>query len=182
MTDRLDERVKRLPRKPGVYLMKDAKPRVIYVGKAIDLRARVSSYFATSRPSHPRTDALVERIHTVDVIVTDTELEALLVEQSLIKQYRPRYNVNLKDDKRFPYLRLSLAHPHPGIEVTRNLSDKRSKYFGPYTDVASLRHTVKRLRRRFRSACAPITASRSATSGSASTTSSGAARRPVRDA
>lgn len=145
----LDEKVRALPRDSGVYLMKDRRHRVIYVGKARDLRSRVGSYFVPSRVSHPRTDALVEKITDVDVLVTDSELEALILEQSLIKEYRPRYNVNLKDDKRFPYLRVNLGHPRPGVEISRQIGDRTTRAFGPYADVASLRHTVKRLRRAF---------------------------------
>lgn len=149
MNEALSDKVKALPRSPGVYLMKDLRGKVVYVGKARTLRARVSSYFAASRTPHPRTDALVAKIADVDFIVTDSELDALILEQSLIKEYRPRYNVNLKDDKRFPYLRITRAHAYPGVEITRQLGDAKSRYFGPYTDVASLRHTVKRLRRAF---------------------------------
>ncbi len=138
-----------LPRTPGVYFMKDRRGKVLYIGKARILRARVASYFAPSRTPHPRTDALVAKIEDVDYLVTDTELEALILEQSLIKEYKPRYNVNLKDDKRFPYLRLTLGHAFPGVEITRQSGDSTSRYFGPYADVASLRHTVKRLRRAF---------------------------------
>jgi excinuclease ABC subunit C len=142
-------KAKTLPRRPGVYLMKGAQGRVLYIGKARDLRQRVSSYFQPSRPSHPRTDVLVRSVRDVDFIVTDSELEALILEQSMIKEYRPRYNVNLKDDKRYPYVRLTVGHPVPRLEITRRLGDKRSRYYGPYADVASLRHTVKRLRRAF---------------------------------
>lgn len=149
MLAELDDKVRALPHGPGVYLMKDRRHRVIYVGKARDLRARVSSYFAPSRAPHPRTDVLVGHIRDVDFLVTDTELEALILEQSLIKEYRPRYNVNLKDDKRFPYLRVDLGHRAPGVEITRRIGDRTARTFGPYADVASLRHTVKRLRRAF---------------------------------
>ena len=138
-----------LPRTPGVYFMKDRRGKVLYIGKARVLRSRVASYFAPSRVPHPRTDALVRKIADVDYLATDSELEALILEQSLIKEYKPRYNVNLKDDKRFPYLRLTLGHAFPGVEVTRQSGDPSSRYFGPYADVASLRHTVKRLRRAF---------------------------------
>lgn len=149
MTDALKETVQALPRSPGVYLMKDRRGKILYVGKARSLRSRVASYFAASRVPHPRTDALVERIVDLDFIVTDTDLEALILEQSLIKQNRPRYNVRIKDDKKYPYLKLTTGHRFPGVEVTRDVRDRSARFFGPYADVASLRHTVKRLRRAF---------------------------------
>ncbi len=149
MTAALQDKVRALPRSPGVYLMTARSGRVLYIGKARDLKQRVSSYFAPSRPAHPRTDALVAKVHDVDFIVTDSELEALILEQTMIKEQKPRYNVNLKDDKRFPYLRLTLGHPFPKLEITRQLGDESSRYFGPYADVASLRQTVKLLRRAF---------------------------------
>jgi excinuclease ABC subunit C len=144
-----DAKVKALPQRSGVYLMKDRRGKVLYIGKALHLRSRVSSYFQPSRTPHPRTDALVKQVRDVDVLVTDSELEALILEQSMIKEYSPRYNVNLKDDKRFPYVQITTGHPYPAIFITRKLGDKSSRYFGPYVDVGSLRQTVKRLRRAF---------------------------------
>ena len=123
MTPELQSKVRALPRSPGVYLMTAASGKVIYIGKARDLRQRVASYFAPSRVPHPRTDALVEKIRDVDFIVTDSELEALILEQTMIKEQKPRYNVNLKDGKRFPYLRLSMGHPFPKLEITRQLGE-----------------------------------------------------------
>ncbi len=149
MTVDLTRKLKTLPRGPGIYLMLDRVGDLLYIGKARSLRQRVSSYFAPSREPHPRTDSLVSRVRDVDFIVTDSELEALILEQTMVKERKPRYNVQLKDDKRFPYVRLTLSHAFPRAEITRQLGDRSSRYYGPYTDVALLRQTLKMLRRAF---------------------------------
>lgn len=138
-----------LPKKPGCYLMKDEKGEVIYVGKAINLRSRVRSYFHASAQHSHRTKELVKRIVDIEWIVVGSELEALILEMNLIKKNRPRYNVRLKDDKRYPYIRVHWADDFPKVTVTRNMVDDGSKYFGPYTSVWAVHKTLDVLRRIF---------------------------------
>jgi excinuclease ABC subunit C len=139
----LAARLRLLPAAPGVYLHKDRQGRVLYVGKARRLAARVRSYFQDDPARDPKTAELVRRIADVDYIATDTETDALVLENQLIKEYRPRYNVRLKDDKQYPYLRVSLAEPYPRLSVVRRLGDDGARYFGPYTDVRAMRETLK---------------------------------------
>jgi excinuclease ABC subunit C len=138
-----------LPTKPGCYLMKDAAGKVIYVGKAINLRNRVRSYFHSSNSHHPRTNQLVRKIADIEWIVVDSELEALILEMNLIKKYRPHYNVRLKDDKRYPYIKVHWADPFPKVTVTRQMVNDGSRYFGPYTSVWAVHQTLDVLRRIF---------------------------------
>ncbi|MEZ5065123.1 MAG: excinuclease ABC subunit UvrC [bacterium] len=132
-----------LPDEPGAYLFSDASGRVIYVGKAKSLRARVRSYFQDDLPI--KTRRMVDRAHGLDSLVTSTELEALLLEHTLIKEHAPRYNVVYRDDKRYPYLKVTLAEPFPRVMPTRRLEDDGSRYFGPYADAGSMRRTLKLL-------------------------------------
>jgi len=138
-----------LPTKPGCYLMKDTEGKVIYVGKAINLRNRVRSYFHTSAALHPRTQSLVHKIAAIDWIVVDSELEALILEMNLIKKHRPHYNVRLKDDKRYPYIKVHWADPFPKVTITRQMSQDGSRYFGPFTSVWAVHQTMDLLRRIF---------------------------------
>jgi excinuclease ABC subunit C len=138
-----------LPNKPGCYLMKNAAGKVIYVGKAINLRNRVRSYFHDSAQHDPKTHQLVKRIADIEWIVVGSELEALILEMNLIKKYRPRYNVRLKDDKRYPYVRVHWADPFPKVTVTRRMVQDGSRYFGPYTSVWAVHQTLDVLRRIF---------------------------------
>jgi excinuclease ABC subunit C len=138
-----------LPPKPGCYLMKDAAGQVIYVGKAVNLRSRVRSYFHQGEMPHPRTAELVERIVDIEWIVVGSELEALILEMTLIKKHRPRYNVRLKDDKRYPYIKVFWGEPFPKVTVTRRMDDDGSRYFGPYTSVWAVHQTLDVLRRIF---------------------------------
>ncbi len=140
------EKLQSVPQKPGVYLMKDGKGEIIYIGKASSLRNRVRSYFQPSAPFHPRLNTLRRKIADFNYIVTDSEVEALILEANLIKQHKPRYNVNLKDDKKYPYVAIS-KEPYPRIYVTRRLRDDGTEYFGPYTDVKAMRRTLDTLRR-----------------------------------
>ncbi|MCK5430055.1 MAG: GIY-YIG nuclease family protein, partial [Anaerolineales bacterium] len=110
-----------VPTKPGCYLMKDGGGKVIYVGKAINLRNRVRSYFHNSAQHHPRTQKLVAKIADIEWIVVDSELEALILEMNLIKKHRPHYNVRLKDEKRYPYIKVHWASPFPTVTVTRRM-------------------------------------------------------------
>lgn len=137
-----------LPDKTGVYLFKNKRGEVIYVGKALSLRNRVRSYFQNSRHLEPKIQAMVGHAQEVDYIVTASEVEALILENSLIKQYKPRYNANLKDDKDYPYLKLTLEE-YPRLVLTRKLEKDGSRYFGPYTNVTALRSTLKTLKKIF---------------------------------
>ncbi len=146
--NRIEQRLSTLPTDPGVYLMRDASGRIIYVGKAKHLANRVRSYFRGT-PADPKTAALVRRISDLDYIVTDSEVEALILEINLIKEHRPRYNVLLKDDKRYPYLRVTLQEPFPRVEVTRRYVRDGSKYYGPYTNAGAMRTTLEALNKIF---------------------------------
>lgn len=138
-----------VPTKPGCYLMKNAAGKVIYVGKAINLRNRVRSYFHGGAQKHPRTSKLVQNIDDIEWIVVDSELEALILEMNLIKKYRPHYNVRLKDDKRYPYIKVHWANTFPKVTVTRQMVQDGSRYFGPYTSVWAVHQTLDVLRRIF---------------------------------
>ena len=144
----LEEKLQTLPDKPGVYLMKDGKNKIIYVGKAKSLRSRVSSYFRSSRHDSAKTRILVKRIEDLDYILTDTEAEALILENNLIKKHKPRYNISLKDDKSYPFIRIT-NEDYPRLFVTRNMVRDGSRYYGPYTSVGALRETVDLLKRLF---------------------------------
>ncbi len=138
-----------LPAKPGCYLMKDEAGRVIYVGKAVNLRSRVRSYFHESGSADRKTAELVARVADVEWIVVDSELEALILEMNLIKRHRPKYNVRLKDDKRYPYVRVHWADPFPKVTLTRQVIGDGSRYYGPYTSVWAVHQTLDVLRRIF---------------------------------
>lgn len=142
------EKLERLPDRPGVYLMKNKDGKVIYVGKALSLRKRVRSYFQPAETLAPRPGRLASRIADLEYIVTDSEMEALLLECNLIKEYHPCYNVRLKDDKKYPFVKLT-AEDYPRLFVTRNLKANGSKYYGPYTNVKMLRRTLKFMRELF---------------------------------
>jgi len=138
-----------LPDKPGCYLMKNEKDEIIYVGKAINLKNRVRSYFQKTASQNFKTRQLVKAIRDIDWIVVGSELEALILELNLIKQHRPFYNVKLKDDKRYPYIKVSWADPFPKLSVTRQMDDDGSRYFGPYTSVWAVHQTLDVLRKIF---------------------------------
>ena len=139
---------------PGVYLMKDANGKVIYVGKAISLKKRLASYFARIGNSTSRTDMkteiLIRNISGFDTIITDSEKEALILESNLIKRYKPRYNVILKDDKRYPSLRLDIKNPYPNLTVVRKISKDGALYFGPFSSSSAVQKTLKIIHRTFR--------------------------------
>ncbi len=136
-----------LPSKTGVYLMKDSRGKVIYVGKAINLKNRVRSYFNEGHKT-VKEMAMVPHIKSVDTIVTDSEVEALILENNLIKKYRPKYNVNLKDDKSYPYLKVTTEETFPRLIISRQLS-KQGRYFGPYPNAGAARETIRLLRKLF---------------------------------
>lgn len=141
----LQEKLESLPSKPGVYQFKNAEGKVLYVGKAQSLRSRVRQYFQKSRSADSRLDALVPKIRDLELIVTDSEVEALILEANLIKKLKPRYNVLLKDDKSYPSIVIT-NEPFPRVFVTRRIYKDGSKYFGPYTDVKTMRHALKTVR------------------------------------
>ncbi len=141
--------VETLPHRPGVYLMRDVGGTVIYVGKAIDLRNRVRTYFQPSSWEDAKVRAIVSEIGDLEFIVTDSELEALILEANLIKEHRPRYNVRLKDDKRYPYIKITWADPFPRVLITRRMEQDGSRYFGPFTSSAAVRQTLELLRKSF---------------------------------
>jgi excinuclease ABC subunit C len=147
----LKEKVRRLPERPGVYLMKDRLGRIIYVGKAKALKKRVSSYFTPSRAMtvHPKIRALIALIHDFDTIEVKSEPEALLLEGKLIKQWKPRYNTDFTDDKRFLLVRVDLAETLPRFRLTRLRKEDRSRYFGPFAHSGLLRKTLAQMRRQF---------------------------------
>ena len=138
-----------LPDKPGVYLMHDAEGKVIYVGKAVVLKNRVRSYFRNLASHTPKVKAMVAKIAEIETIVTSSEVEALILECNLIKKDRPRYNISLKDDKTYPYLKVTLQEDFPRLYMTRRLLRDGSKYYGPYADAGAMHATVKLLRSMF---------------------------------
>jgi excinuclease ABC subunit C len=138
-----------LPDKPGVYLMRDAAGKIIYVGKAVSLRNRVRSYFQPSRNLNPRIEAMTRQVDRFEYIVTATEVEALVLECNLIKEERPKYNIRLRDDKQYPWVKITWTESFPQLYITRKVKHDGSKYYGPYTSVGALRDTLKTLRRIF---------------------------------
>src|SRR3954471_19543473 len=151
MTPELQATLKNLPDRPGVYLMKDDRGQVVYVGKAQSLRNRVRSYWQKqSGPAEGhRIRSVVDRIRDVEYTIVDSVSEALLLENSLIKRYKPRYNVRLKDDKSYPYIKITMADDFPRIERTRKLVNDGSKYFGPYASASSVDESMNLIRRLF---------------------------------
>ncbi len=146
--DNVKEILANLPSRPGVYLHKDSNDRVIYVGKAVNLRSRVQSYFRNNVDSF-KTRRLREQVVDIEIITTDTELEALLLEMNLIKKYKPHFNVRLKDDKRYPYIKIGWSSSYPKVTVTRRMIRDGSRYFGPYTSVWAVHQTLDLLRKIF---------------------------------
>ena len=138
-----------LPEKPGCYLMKDSAGTIIYVGKAINLKNRVRSYFHESADHAFKTRQMVKKIADIDIIVVNSELEALILEMNLIKEHRPFYNVRLKDDKRYPYIKIHWADDFPKLSITRQMVEDGSRYFGPYTSVWAVHQTLDILRKIF---------------------------------
>ena len=148
LSKQLELKLAHLSTKPGVYQFKDKSGGIIYIGKAKSLRNRVRSYFQQSRKVDAKLSRLVSRIHDLEVIVTDSEVEALILEANLVKEHKPRYNINLKDDKSFPYIRVTNER-FPRIFPTRKIIRDGSQYFGPYTDVQSMRMLLKTIKRIF---------------------------------
>jgi len=144
----LDEKLKEIPRSAGVYLYKDSAGKTIYIGKAKNLRSRVRSYFQ-ARPFDRKTDALLKQIADVEFIVTDNEVEALILEATLTKKHKPRYNVNLKDDKSYPHLKLTINEPFPKVVITRRIQNDGALYFGPFLPASLARKTIDLINRTF---------------------------------
>jgi excinuclease ABC subunit C len=144
----LDEKLKEIPRSAGVYLYKDGTGKTIYIGKAKNLRSRVRSYFQ-ARPFDRKTDALLRQIVDVEFIVTDNEVEALILEATLTKKHKPRYNVNLKDDKSYPHLKLTINEPFPKVVITRRIQNDGALYFGPFLPASLARKTIDVINRTF---------------------------------
>ena len=155
----ITEQSRKLPDSPGVYLLKDAEGNILYVGKAANLQHRVRSYFGPEQKLPYKLQRMVARIADLDFFVTSSEQEALILELNLIKRHHPRYNVRLKDDKTFPYLKISLDEDWPRIYLTRRVEDDGGRYFGPFASAKSVRQTLKALKRifPFRSCSRPIT-------------------------
>ncbi len=145
----LREKLSQLPDSPGCYLMKNAAGRVIYVGKAVSLRSRVRSYFQAPEGLNPKTAALVEKIADLETIVVKNEQEALILESQLIKRYAPHYNILLRDDKHYPYLRLTLEEKYPRLLIARRASADGSRYFGPYPQAGAMHHSLELIKKLF---------------------------------
>ena len=140
--DKIEEKLKTLPDNPGVYLMKNSNGKIIYVGKAVVLKNRVRQYFRKTEKT-ARIEKMVSLIHDFEYIITDTEDEALILECNLIKKYKPKFNVLLKDDKTYPYIKVGEKNGRPLIQLTRNLVKDGSKYYGPYPSVWSAKEMIK---------------------------------------
>ncbi|HZJ57892.1 MAG TPA: excinuclease ABC subunit UvrC, partial [Clostridia bacterium] len=145
----LDEKLKNLPENPGVYLMRDETDNIIYVGKAISLRNRVRQYFQSSKNHSPKVRAMVANIRDFEYIITDSELEALILECNLIKKHRPKYNILLKDDKSYPYIKVTMEEDYPRIMLTRDVARDKNLYYGPYSSTKVVRDTIEVIKKLF---------------------------------
>ena len=149
MTENVDRKLKHLPTQPGVYMFKDADGEILYIGKAKSVRSRVRGHFSSDRGHSLKQAELVRRIADVDTIVVGSEAEALLLESNLIKTHQPRFNIRLKDDKRYPYIKVTVQEPFPRVFVTRQLEDDGSRYFGPFTEVSAMRQALEVVKRAY---------------------------------
>ena len=143
----IEEELKKLPAKPGVYLMRDEKDNIIYVGKAIQLKNRVRQYFQSSRNKSSKIEQMVSHIHRFEYIVTDSELEALILECNLIKEHRPKYNTMLMDDKGYPFIKVTVNEAYPRVMLARTAEKDKSKYFGPFTSAGAVKDTIELIRK-----------------------------------
>lgn len=146
----IQEELKKLPGRPGVYIMHDEHDDIIYVGKAISLKNRVRQYFQSSRGKSVKIQQMVERIRRFEYIVTDSELEALVLECNLIKEYRPKYNTMLKDDKGYPFIKVTLGEAYPRVLFSHTMKKDKNKYFGPYTSGGAVKDTIDLLRKLYK--------------------------------
>lgn len=142
----LEDKLNNIPEQPGVYLMKDQKGQIIYVGKAVNLKNRVRSYFSSKHRESPKTRILVSQIRDLDFILTDTEIEALILESNLIKKHKPKYNIRLTDDKYWPFIKITVNEEFPRVEITRTVKKDGGKYFGPYTNSGAVNETIRLLK------------------------------------
>ena len=149
--EKLESRLKEIPPEPGVYFMKDAQDNILYIGKSKKLRTRVRSYFRQVQDHNPRIELMVHQIVEIEIIVTDTESEALALEANLIKQHQPHFNVLLKDDKKYPYLCITWSEDYPRVFITRRrrMGRAKDKFYGPYVDTFALRQTLRLVKRLF---------------------------------
>ena len=143
------EELKKLPDHPGVYIMHDDRDAIIYIGKAISLKNRVRQYFQTSRNKGPKIEKMVTHIDHFEYILTDSELEALVLECNLIKEHRPKYNTMLKDDKTYPYIKVTLGEAYPRVLFSRQMKKDKSKYYGPYTSAGAVKDTIELVQKLF---------------------------------
>jgi excinuclease ABC subunit C len=143
---KIRDKIERMPDSPGVYFFKNERGKVLYVGKAMNLVSRVRSYMQSPERLDPKTAALMEAARSVDYIATESEIEALVLEASMIREYRPRYNIRLKDDKRYPYLKITSGEDFPRLLLVRRVLDDGAEYFGPYTDAGAVRRTLKAIK------------------------------------
>lgn len=146
----IEEELKKLPAQPGVYIMHDEKDEIIYVGKAISLKNRVRQYFQSSRNKTAKIEKMVSHIARFEYIITDSELEALVLECNLIKEHRPRYNTMLKDDKTYPYIKVTASEEYPRILFSRQMKKDKNKYFGPFTSAGAVKDTIELIRKIYR--------------------------------
>ncbi len=146
----IQEELKKLPAKPGVYLMHDAKDEIIYVGKAVSLKNRVRQYFQSSRNKGPKIEQMVTHIARFEYIITDSELEALVLECNLIKEHRPKYNTMLMDDKSYPFIKVTVHEPFPRVMLARQMHKDKAKYFGPYTSAGAVKDTIELIRKLYK--------------------------------
>lgn len=146
----IEEELKKLPARPGVYIMHDEKDAIIYVGKAISLKNRVRQYFQSSRNKTAKIEKMVSRIKRFEYIITDSEVEALVLECNLIKEHRPKYNTMLKDDKTYPYIKVTVLEDYPRVIFSRIMKKDKAKYFGPYTSSAAVKDTIEILRKLYK--------------------------------
>jgi excinuclease ABC subunit C len=143
----IENKLKSLPTHPGVYFFKDAEGEILYIGKAKSLRSRVRGHFAADPAASLKNREMLRRVGDVDTIVVGSEAEALLLEANLIKEHQPRFNIQLRDDKRYPYIKVTLQESFPRVYVTRRLENDGARYFGPYTEVGAIRQALEVIKR-----------------------------------
>ena len=145
--DRIEEDIKKLPKNPGVYLMHDENQEIIYIGKAKNLKNRVTQYFRKGANRSPKIERMIALISYFEYVITDSEIEALILENNLIKEHRPRYNTMLKDDKTYPYIKVTLSEDFPRLIYTRTIKRDKDKYYGPYPDATAAQDIIELLTR-----------------------------------
>ena len=143
----IEEELKKLPGKPGVYIMHGEKDEIIYVGKAVSLKNRVRQYFQSSRNKGAKIEQMVTHIRRFEYIITDSELEALVLECNLIKEHRPKYNTMLKDDKSYPFIKVTVNEKYPRVLFARRMKKDKAKYFGPYTSAGAVKDVIELVRK-----------------------------------